>query len=495
MDSLLIIISRIQMRPQPKQKKNKMKNLVLYLFILLTPLLRAQETDPGQQPEVLEFEEYLAFVKRFHPVARQADLFISRGEAEMLRARGGFDPKIEVDYARKEFKGTEYYDILNSTFKIPTWYGLEFKANYEQNQGVYLNPERTVPEDGLYSAGVALAVGQGMFMDQRMAALRTARLFREQNRAERDLLVNQVLFDASIAYFEWFRAYNEFSIYEGFVENARIRFEGVRRNALAGEVAAIDTVEAKISLQDRRLQMEQAAVDLMKRRLEVSNFLWLQNNVPVELQPQMVPELTLLDEVDEALSLMEEVPEDFSLENHPKIVSLRMKLRALEIERRLKANNLLPDIDLEYNFLTPQPDEVGTFNTSNYKAGVRVRIPLFLRKERGDLRLAEFKVQDATFDLDMNTRQIENKIEATLRELESYQVQTGMITEMVENYNTLLAAEERKFTFGESSLFLINTREVKLIEAQLKQNEVLTKYLYAKARLFQNLGTNPDISE
>lgn len=467
-----------------------MKRFSLFFFLLPVYFLSAQEQ---QRPEVLEFEEYLAFVKSFHPVARQAGLLISRGEAEMLRARGGFDPKIEVDYARKEFKGTEYYDILNSTFKIPTWYGLELKAGYEQNEGAYLNPERTVPEDGLFNAGISLAVGQGMFIDQRMAAIRTARIFREQSVAERDLLVNRVLYEASIAYFDWFRAFNEYAIYEGFVENARRRFEAVQRNALAGEVAAIDTVEAKISLQDRMLQLEQATVDLMKRRLEVSNFLWLQNNVPVELQPQMIPETTLLGEVDIVLSLMEEVPEDFSLEDHPKLVSLRAKLRTLEIERRLKANSLLPDIDLEYNFLTRQPDEFAGYNTSNYKAGLRLRIPLFLRKERGDLRLAEFKVQDATFDLDLNERQIENKIEATLRELASYSAQTEMIAEMVENYNILLAAEERKFSFGESSLFLINSRETKLIEAQLKQNEVLTKYLNAKARLFQSLGTNPEI--
>ena len=31
-------------------------------------------------------------------------------------------------YNTKEFKNTEYYDELNAAFKIPTWYGVEFKA-------------------------------------------------------------------------------------------------------------------------------------------------------------------------------------------------------------------------------------------------------------------------------------------------------------------------------------------------------------------------------
>ena len=38
-------------------------------------------------------------------------------------------------------------------------------------------------------------------------------------------------------------------------------------------------------------------------------------------------------------------------------------------------------------------------------------------------------------------------------------------------------AEERKFTVGESSLFLINSRESKLIEARLKAIEIDYKFI------------------
>jgi hypothetical protein len=64
---------------------------------------------------------------------------------------------------------------------------------------------------------------------------------------------------------------------------------------------------------------------------------------------------------------------------------------------------------------------------------------------------------------------------------------------MVDNYTALLSAEERKFGFGESSLFLINTRESKLIDAKLKQNEVENKYFTAKAKLFKSLALNPQV--
>ena len=113
-----------------------------------------------------------------------------------MKARGGFDPKIAVDYSTKEFKGTEYYDLLNTTFKIPTWYGIEFKGNFEQYSGEYVNAERNVPDDGLYSAGVSLSLGRGSWMNERMATVKKAKFFREQSKADRDLLVNQILFEA-----------------------------------------------------------------------------------------------------------------------------------------------------------------------------------------------------------------------------------------------------------------------------------------------------------
>ncbi|HSP82588.1 MAG TPA: TolC family protein, partial [Gillisia sp.] len=229
-----------------------MKNILIILVLFYGNILLAQE----RLPEVLTFEEYLAFVKQYHPVARQAGLRLNMAEAELLRARGGFDPKIEVDYDRKEFKNTEYYDILNSTFKIPTWYGIELKANFEQNQGVYLNPQRTVPQDGLFSAGVSVDVGQGMFINERMASLRTAKIYRDRSLAERDLMVNDVLYEASLAYFDWLRVYNEMIIYEGFLENALERYQGIAQNARLGEIPAIDTVEARISVQNRRLDLE-----------------------------------------------------------------------------------------------------------------------------------------------------------------------------------------------------------------------------------------------
>ena len=101
--------------------------------------------------EVLSYSEFLGYVKKFHPRIKQADLKINTAEAELMKARGAFDPKIEVDYDKKQFKNKEYYSILNSSFKIPTWYGIEIKASFDNGEGIYINPENTTPNNGLTS--------------------------------------------------------------------------------------------------------------------------------------------------------------------------------------------------------------------------------------------------------------------------------------------------------------------------------------------------------
>ncbi|SDE49665.1 Outer membrane protein TolC [Pricia antarctica] len=447
----------------------------------------------AQHPDtpVLKFSEFIGYVKQYHPIAKQAELGIDAAQANLMRSRGGFDPKIEVDYGRKAFKGTEYYDRLNATFKVPVWYGVDLKGNFEQNDGEFLNPSEITPTDGLYSAGVSVSLGEGLWMNERMATLKQAKLFNDQTLADRDIRVNQVLFDASLAYFEWLKAYLDLRVFSDFLGNAQIRFEGVKTSADAGEVAAIDTVEAKIAVQDRKLQLEQAKLDLMRTGLELSNFLWMGDNIPMELQASTLPDTTLIDEIDITLKIEGNTLDTFTIANHPKLKSLRFKLNGLEVDKQFKTNKLLPKINVEYNFLTETPEYINSFETQAYKGKITFSMPLFLRKERGDLKLAKIKIRDAEFEFDNTEIQIKNSIEQLFNELEGLKVQTALIEEIVGNYDILLAAEERKFRFGESSLFLVNAREIKLIDAQLKRNRMQNKYFTSKAKLFKSLAINP----
>lgn len=465
-----------------------MKKVIIYI-LFFTITYSAQGNNPIKT--IFSFEEFLGYVKKHHPLVKQANLTLNVGEANLLSARGGFDPKIEVDYNTKEFKNTEYYNELNATFKVPVWYGIELKGNFENNTGDFLDPSMTVPEDGLYSAGVSVSLGQGLFMNDRMATLKKAKFFKEQTKADRDLLVNEILYEASIAYFKWLQAYNEEQIYINFLSNASIRLNAVKRSFEQGDKAAIDTLEAKITVQNWLLGQKAAELKRQKAGLYASTYLWL-DDVPLEFEDSVIPQLPSKDIISSSLSLEAISADSLLLSDHPKLRSLDFKMESLDVDRRLKANKLLPKLDFQYNFLASDVEQQYLFNTSNYKAMVNFSMPIFLRKERGDLKLSKLKLQDINYEISASTLSLKNKITAVKTEIVSLNDQEAIIQNIVADYKVMLIGEERKFFLGESSLFLINSREQSLITSQLKENEITVKRLSAMAKLFNVMGRIPN---
>ena len=436
------------------------------------------------------YMEFLGYVKKYHPLVKRANLEINKAQANLMMARGGFDPKIEVDFSKKQFKDTEYYSILNSSFKIPTWYGIEIKAGFDNNEGVYLNPENTVPNQGLTSLGVTVPLGQGLFINQRMADVRNAKIQMQLSQSERKLQAIAVLYDASIAYFNWKKNYNEVALYQEYNSNAQIRFKGIQSLITQGDKPAIDSVEAGIIVKNRTLNLEDSMLKLTKAKLELANFLWLENNIPLELSDDLVPEILLEFTIQETLRTNDLLNTDFTLTNHPKINTLQSKIDMLNVEKKLKANMLLPKIDVGYSYLA-EPSYIDNYKFQDYKIGLDFYFPLFLRKERGGLKLAKYKVQESEFILDLEKVQLTNKINAQKIEITSLLKQKELIKGLVQDNRTMLTSEERLFSFGESSLFLINTRENNLVSAQLARIALENRFYISNSDLFKIMA-NPE---
>ena len=465
------------------QLKNKRFHFIVTLILFLSfGSAKSQEL----KSTVLTYTEFLGYVKKFHPRIKQADLKISAGEAELMKARGAFDPKIEVDYEEKQFKNSEYYSVLNSSFKIPTWYGIELKASFDNAEGVYVNPQLTTPNSGLTSVGITLPLGQGLWINQRMTDLRKGKLQVQLSQVERKLEAVEVLYDASLAYFDWLKVYNELKLYQSYLAFAETRYKGIRTLIEQGDKPAIDSIEAGIVIKNRKINLQDAELKLMKAKLELSNFLWIEN-VPVELQDTIIP--------DEALqnTIVQELPFDrietgsVISENHPKIQSLQRKVDILTLDQKLKANMLLPKLDVGYYYLS-EPSYFDNYRWEDYKIGVNFTFPLFLRKERGTLNLAKLKLQDSQLDLNLERLQLDNKMKAGRIEITALQKQITITNTLVEDYVKMLDSEERLFSFGESSIFLINSRENSLISSQISQINLENRYLNSYANMFRIMG-------
>ncbi len=461
-----------------------MKHLTVFLLLIF---YTAFGQEKGNE---LSYNEFLGYVKKFHPLVKTANLELNKAQANLMMARGGFDPKIEIDFDKKQFKDSQYYSLLNSSFKIPTWYGIELKAGFDNNEGIYLNPENTVPNQGLTSLGINIPLGQGLLINQRMADLRKAKIQMQLSQSERKLQAIAVLYDASLAYFNWKKNFNEMKLYQEYSKNAEIRFKGIATLIRQGDKPAIDSVEAGIVVKNRLLSLEDSQLKLIKAKLDLSNFLWLENNIPLELSDTIVPEEKLVFTIQETLKTNELFNPNFSIQNHPKINALQSKIGILEVEQKLKTNMLLPKVDIGYSYLS-QPSYIDNYRFKDYKIGLNFNFPLFLRKERGSLKLAKFKVQETEFALNLETLQLTNKIKGQKIEIESLLKQKNFINDLVKDNAIMLKSEERLFSVGESSMFLINSRENNLVSAQLSQIAIENRFYNSNAELFKVMA-NPD---
>ena len=457
-----------------------------FVLLLIGSLVWGQ----NQNLKELNYNEFLGYVKKYHPLVKSAQLEINMAQANLMMARGGFDPKIEADFDQKQFMGKEYYSVFNSSFKIPTWYGIEVKAGFDNSEGIFVNPENSLPNQGLTSLGITVPVGQGLFINQRMADLRKAKIQIRLSQAERKLQAIEVLYNASLAYFNWKRNHSEVQLYSNYLDNASVRYKGILTLIKNGDKPAIDSVEAGIVVKTRRWNLEESKLKLAKSKLDLSNYLWSDNTIPLELQDDVLPENKLELTIGETLKINKLITDTISIENHPKINSLENKLAIMEVDRKLKANSLLPKMDVGYHYLS-EPNYWNDTNFNNYKVGVNFKFPLFLRKERGSLQLAKLKIQDTKLTLDLERIQLKNKITAQQTEIKSIEKQLQLISSLVLGNGQMLQSEERLFSLGESSIFLINARENNLVSIQLTQLGLENRFLNSNAELFKIMA-NPD---
>ena len=363
---------------------------------------------------------------------------------------------------------------------------------YDRFVGQAVNPELRTQNSGLAGVGLSIPIGQGLLIDARRSALKQAQLMVTLAEAERVKQINKVWVGAAKEYWNWYLAFRQVEFLREGYELADTRFRAVRQRVVLGDAAAIDSVEAKITAQERQVQLEQALVSLQNARLMLSTYLWSPGEQPLELPERAVPQPAIEGLVSEALyqQLLTQ-----AAGQHPELTKLNTKIQQLAIEERFRRELLKPQLNLSGTLLS-QPAAGGipvtdyyNFGWSNYKVGVDFMFPLFLRKERGKLKQVQVKAQQTVLEQTQVNRDIQNGVQAAYNDMRALERQISIQQQSVKNQQTLLRAEQQKFDLGESSLFLVNTRETKLIDMRIKLEELRTKYQKSVAELYYSAGT------
>jgi outer membrane protein TolC len=441
------------------------------------------------QDKVFTMEEYLEQVMDHHPVIYKADLLQESAIANKRMARGGFDPKIAADWNQKRFKETNYYALGSGKLKVPTWFGIDAELGYDQTSGDFINNSDFLPARGLWNAGISVPIGRGFIIDERRAELKQADILIDMTKQEQILLRNEVIFDALSTYLYWQQAEAFLEIAKEGVDLAQDRLQATISSFEEGDKPAIDTLEATISLRTRETELLKAEQALENIRINIENYLWVEGYVPLVLENDVMPEEINLDRFDDGVNEIM-LTRNQILQNHPELLLYNFKFEQLELDRKLAREDLKPDLRIDYNPLVGLGDNslISTFNPGDYKLGASFNYPIVQRKQRGKLDLIDVKIKDTEIDLALKQQMIRTKMLNFENNINQSIEQRQLFTAMVVDYSDLLIAERKKFDIGESSIFLINSREVKYLESQYKSVEASTKVLNFRLKYFYVLG-------
>ena len=439
------------------------------------------------------FDAFLEQVQRNHPVVKQARLIADGADGDVTSALGRFEPKFEASWQVKKFGTTAaspqtlYYNYADVALKIPTPFGADFKVGYERASGAFINPQNRTPANGLFSAGFSLPLGQGLLTDERRTALRVARALRNVADAERASLTNKLLYTAAKAYSDWYSTGLQLQVVRDGVELAETRYDAIARRVVAGDAAGIDSIEAAAELNRRRAQLQGSQQEFFTAAMELTSYLWDARTQPLELAPGVVPSDSGLAPavLDSAAipALLARV-----VARHPDVLKAEGKRDQAAADVTLARQAVIPLASADLSALRTGVGNDFAFGEAlqrdaNYKAALSVSSPLLFLKERGKLRSTDAKLDGADLETRAARRDVTLLVRAAIYDLSQFGAQLALQREAVRLYRILSAGERAKFDVGESTLFLVNTRERQVLDEELKYVSLQAKYLAARAAL------------
>lgn len=446
---------------------------LLIKTICLITILSGHTLLYSQTNWVLNYNSFLENVKSTNPLAIKSENNRAYGIAQFKAAQGFFDPQINSSYNNKFYNSGRYYTFGTAEIKQPLYTSQYIKMGYMYGQGPYLNPENLTHPRGMPFIGVEASLLQGLLFDKRRAEIKKARHYIEYYDAERKILLNDLLFISSNTYFEYLYTQKIKDLNSYFTALAVQRLRAIQELSAIGEKASVDTIEASIFLQGRLLERQAAELDLNNVSNKISALI---QSAPSNVDTKFI----ITDSLGNIFNLVKKnMDQSLSddVTNNPIIVQYTTKQKILETELKLKKELMKPVLDVGYNFLNNGSADFSTNYINNYKWSATFSFPIFLRKSRWEYKMASIDVNNNEQDLVNKQNQLRFKRNYIL---EAIKITTQQIVNASKSssYSKLLVeAEKLKFDNGESSLFLLNAREAKWLDAELKLAELKLKYI------------------
>jgi outer membrane protein TolC len=343
---------------------------------------------------------------------------------------------------------------------------------------------------GEFRAGYEQSLLQGLAIDKRRADLIKAQIARRA--AEPEIYKARIEFmrAAAISYWNWVAEGRKYVISSQILKTALERDKQLQLRANIEDISPIDVLDNRRIIYDRQARLIGNSRKFQESAIKLSLFFRDSNGIPAVPDTKRLPRVFPQPEPFRPDRLSEDIA--IALRNRPELRELALKRESVNVSLQLARNQILPKLDA-YTLASQdvgQEVDLGNKTPFVFEAGLQGGVPIQRSAARGAIRTNRALLAQ----LIAQTRWIEDKIstdvQAAMAALAAAVQQLEPARQAVQVTYKVEVAEREKWKAGDSSLFVVNLRELATADAAAVEVEALANYFVALADYRAALGVD-----
>ncbi len=459
-----------------------MNGLSRYFIFFLLPAITVASN--------LKVEHVIHSINKNFPVILAAKAEVAKAHAELLTARGGFDPLIQsklltstVGRYKNYYSDTEIdMPISNSGNQFFTGYRLG-RGNfpvYDQKMWTY--------NQGELRLGLDIPWWRDRTLDKRRANILMSHYSLTMSEKELELKKIQVLRDGIFSYWDWYLEGNKLLVQQKLLNLAEERQKVIQHRFDTGDIPNLDIIENQRIIMQRKIFLAEQAQNHQKTALLLSLYLRDNQGNPI------IPTLNVLPNATKPFPTIKIVKINTTdlarvLANHPVMKQFEQQKNISFIALSLAKNDLKPKLNnrvyLAQDFGPGNPP----LNRTSVNVELDFELPINQRQAFGRINAAKSSLEKIAQDekmfidrLSVNINNVKNKINMIKQMIALTQKELAMAQE-------LESAEKIKYNHGDSNLLLINLREQSTVETEIRLITTLVEYHKAQQEYLYTIGS------
>jgi outer membrane protein, heavy metal efflux system len=440
----------------------------------------------AQTTGALHLEDVLRSVDQHFPKIRAAFEKTEAARAKQLQSEGAFDLNLN-GRAQHLFRGEYPSSSIDAWVEQPTTlWGLKVEGGYRNASGFPIYDGKNVTStNGEVRLGVSVPLLRDRAIDDNRFELRNAKLGVDRTSQEQRWVRLQSRLKAASVYLKWVALGQKRVVAERLLQIASVRQAGIERQIESGQIAPIERVDNQRLIISREERLVEATQQFEQASLDLSLFWRRDDGRPTVPTTGSLPTWPPVAIVDGDLSY----DIDRAIDNRPDVAALRHTAEQIQARVAVSENRLKPTMDLrviasqDSGDTRPYAPFANSLNETEVGASLTFKLPVQRRKAQGEVNQSQAELSAISAELELATDVVRMEMAQAKLVVKATHRRTDLGRQATEAAIQMENAERQRFDEGQSTLLLVNLRELATAETESRFIESWADHELARVAL------------